>query len=233
MVTAAPPPSAMPLSGGLLLLGGTGFVDAYTFLAHGHVFAQAMTGNIVLVGVGIVDPAVVPFWRPLATFLAFVVGVAVEWVLRRRLRPGVPQRVTLALLVVVLGVVGFLPASVPGGVVASAIALVAGLQIAAFDQIGSAKFTTTVMTSNSRATVAAVLGALSSRSRADAGLAAHLLGSLAVFVVGVVVGAVVTEAVHTRAAWVAAAVFAVAGVLYLAHQPARERRVSSPRPSGG
>lgn len=41
-----------PLLAGLMLLLTTGFIDIYTFLAHGHVFAEAMTGNLVLIGVG-------------------------------------------------------------------------------------------------------------------------------------------------------------------------------------
>ncbi|MHA3703997.1 YoaK family protein [Jatrophihabitans sp. YIM 134969] len=228
-MTAAPPPSAMPLVGGLVLLVGTGFVDAYTFLAHGHVFAEAMTGNLVLTGVGVVDPTVVPFWRPLATFGAFVAGVTVEWLARRRLPGRVPQVATLAVLVVVLGVAGALPSSVPDVAVSCAIALAAGMQIAAFDHIGSAKFTSTVMTSNSRTTVASVLTAVSSRARADALLAARLVGALLAFVVGVVVGAVVTQAWAGRAGWVAAALFVVAGALYLAADPAPRKPLAPVR----
>src|SRR4051794_27975539 len=35
----------LSLATGSVLMVATGFVDAYTFLQHGHVFAQAMTGN--------------------------------------------------------------------------------------------------------------------------------------------------------------------------------------------
>src|SRR5580658_6145873 len=36
---------------GLLLAGVGGFLDAYTFVGRGGVFANAQTGNIVLLGV--------------------------------------------------------------------------------------------------------------------------------------------------------------------------------------
>ena len=39
------------LSTGLLLAGAGGFLDAYTFVGRGGVFANAQTGNIVLLAV--------------------------------------------------------------------------------------------------------------------------------------------------------------------------------------
>ena len=38
---------------GILLAAAGGFLDAYTFLCRGHVFANAQTGNIVLFGVSL------------------------------------------------------------------------------------------------------------------------------------------------------------------------------------
>jgi len=55
----------LSLATGSVLMLATGFVDAYTFLQHGHVFAQAMTGNLVLIAIGAFEPSIVAFWRPL------------------------------------------------------------------------------------------------------------------------------------------------------------------------
>ena len=219
-MTAPTPASAMPFAGGVVLLGATGFVDAYTYLAHGRVFAEAMTGNLVLVGVGVVDPGIVPFWRPLLSFGCFVVGVALAWLLGRAARGRTLQVVTLSVLVVVLAVAGLLPASFPDAAAAGPISFAAGLQIAAFTRIGRTRFTTIVMTSNTLATVNATLAAVASRSREDARTAARLAGSLGSFVIGAVVGAVVTGAVGGRAGLVAAALFVLAGGGYLARPPA-------------
>ena len=38
---------------GILLAAAGGFLDAYTFICRGHVFANAQTGNIVLFGVSL------------------------------------------------------------------------------------------------------------------------------------------------------------------------------------
>jgi len=111
----------LSLATGSVLMLATGFVDAYTFLQHGHVFAQAMTGNLVLIAIGAFEPSVVAFWRPLVPYAAFMVGVAVVWGWSRRRGTPAPQLATLGLLVGVLVVVGFLQAGTLSVVVTAAI----------------------------------------------------------------------------------------------------------------
>jgi len=207
----------VPIVAGLVLLVATGFVDSYTFLAHGHVFAEAMTGNLVLIGIGVVQPEIVEFWRPLAAFAAFVAGVALLWAISARSRPGTraPQVATLTFEVAVLVLVGFVPSSVPQVAIVAAIAFASGLQIAAFQRLGLAKFTTTVMTSNSLHAVNAALTAWASGSRQDRVVAGHLAAGLAAFVVGVFAGALLTNALDTHASWVAAGLFAISGLVWL------------------
>ncbi len=52
------------LVGALLALAG-GFMDAYTYVARGHVFANAQTGNLVLLGIHIADGE----WRIAVSYL--------------------------------------------------------------------------------------------------------------------------------------------------------------------
>ena len=174
----------LSLATGSVLMLATGFVDAYTFLQHGHVFAQAMTGNLVLIAIGAFDPTIVAFWRPLVQYVAFVIGVAVLWGWTRRRGTPAPQLATLALQVVVLVVVGFLPAGGLSVVITAAIAFVAGMQIAAFRDVGRAAFTTTVMTTNSMKTVNAALTALTSADPEDRAVARAYGTALVGFVGG-------------------------------------------------
>jgi len=210
----------LSLATGSVLMVATGFVDAYTFLRHGHVFAQAMTGNLVLIAIGTFDPRIVAFWRPLVSYLAFVVGVVAVWAWSRgqdtgERRPG-PQLATLGLQVVVLAVVGFLAG---GGALSVAITAVisfaSGMQIAAFRDVGQASFTTTVMTTNSMKTVNAALAAVTSADPESRAVARAYGTALACFVAGAFLGAFLSTWLGDRAAWVDAALFAVAGVLYV------------------
>jgi uncharacterized membrane protein YoaK (UPF0700 family) len=209
----------LSLASGSVLMLATGFVDAYTFLRHGHVFAQAMTGNLVLIAIGASDPSIVAFWRPLVSYLAFVLGVVAVWAWSRRQDPGLPragpQLATLGLQVVVLAVVGFLTGGgVASVVITAVISFASGMQIAAFRDVGGASFTTTVMTTNSMKTVNAALNAVTSADAESRAVARASGTALACFVAGAFVGAFLSTHLGDRAAWVDAALFAVAGVLY-------------------
>ena len=64
-----------PLTRSLLLLTATtGLVDAASYLGLGHVFAANMTGNIVLLGFGIIGGNGLPVVAPLVSTAAFLVG---------------------------------------------------------------------------------------------------------------------------------------------------------------
>ena len=211
----------LSLATGSVLMVATGFVDAYTFLQHGHVFAQAMTGNLVLIAIGAFDPTIVAFWRPLVSYAAFVLGVVVLWGWSRReasRRFPAPQLATLGLQAAVLLVVGFLSGGATSVVVTAAISFAAGMQIAAFRDVGRAAFTTTVMTTNSMKTVNAALNALTSADPEDRAIARAFGAALAGFVAGAFLGAFLSTHLGNRAAWVDAALFAVAGVLYALEQ---------------
>ncbi|MBA8794544.1 uncharacterized membrane protein YoaK (UPF0700 family) [Friedmanniella endophytica] len=230
---AAPDP-ALTLTAGALLMLATGAVDAYVFLQHGHVFAEAMTGNLVLIAIGAVAPEVIAFWLPLVTYLAFAAGVAAAWVLSRSAtevtrtrRERTLQLLTLLLQVAVLTAVGFLPPTFPQPAVTCTVAFVSGMQIAGFRQVGDSAFTTTVMTSNSVRMINATLAALTGREAGRWRVPRSLLVPFAGFVAGVFVGAFSSAGLGDRAAWVCAALMLL--VLLVHHRP---RRVRSAVPAG-
>jgi uncharacterized membrane protein YoaK (UPF0700 family) len=207
----------LSLATGSVLMLATGFVDAYTFLQHGHVFAQAMTGNLVLIAIGAFDPGIVAYWRPLVSYLAFVLGVVAVWAWSRGQaprRPG-PQLATLGMQVVVLTVVGFLTGGALSVVITAFISFASGMQIAAFRDVGRASFTTTVMTTNSMKTVNAALTAVTSADPESRVVARAYGMALTGFVAGAFLGAFLSTRLGDRAAWIDAALFAVAGVLYV------------------
>jgi uncharacterized membrane protein YoaK (UPF0700 family) len=140
------------------------------------------------------------------------------WAWSRRRGTPAPQLATLGLLVVVLVVVGFLPAGVLSVVITAAVGLGAGMQIAAFQGVGRASFTTTVMTTNSMKTVNAALTALTSADPEDRAVARAYAAALGGFVAGAFLGAFLTTRLGERAAWVDAALFAAAAGLYVAER---------------
>lgn len=64
-----------------------GFLDAYTYISRGGVFANAQTGNFCLMSIALVDGDVLSATRYLFPILAFVLGTLLAESLRRRLAP--------------------------------------------------------------------------------------------------------------------------------------------------
>ena len=94
-----------------LILSG-GFQDAYTYVCRGGVFANAQTGNVVLMSAKLMHGE----WRAAVTYLiplaAFFTGTFAAETIRRRLEKSGRHRVNRAVLAVEIALlfcVGFLP----------------------------------------------------------------------------------------------------------------------------
>ena len=102
--------SALPAA--MLLAAAGGILDAVVYLEHGHVFANAMTGNVVLLGISLVTAdwsSILPHLVPIVAFLA---GVLASRLLRTL--PTSPSALAaLGLEAVVLAGVALLPPSFP------------------------------------------------------------------------------------------------------------------------
>src|SRR5580658_2571934 len=68
------------------LASAGGFLDGFTYVGHGHVFANAMTGNVVLLGINCLSGSWRTAFKHLPAILAFLVGVSVSQVMLLRSR---------------------------------------------------------------------------------------------------------------------------------------------------
>jgi uncharacterized membrane protein YoaK (UPF0700 family) len=73
---------------GVLLAVAGGFQDAYSFIGLGGVFANAQTGNVVLLGVEAARQQWAAAVRHVPSLLAFVIGVVVAETACCGIRPG-------------------------------------------------------------------------------------------------------------------------------------------------
>src|SRR5580658_2603781 len=59
-----------------MLATAGGFLDGFTYVGHGHVFANTVTGNVVLLGINCFSGSWQAGLRHLPAILAFVAGVS-------------------------------------------------------------------------------------------------------------------------------------------------------------
>jgi len=204
----------------LVLTFTTGMIDAVGYLALGSVFAGNMTGNVLILGMGLGRAEGIPVAGPALALLLFTLGAAVGG----RLLRGSPEHWTRGTTVAVVvtgagvGVAALLVALAPeqgGAVRAGTIALLSsamGLQAAAARQVAVADITTVVITSTITR-LAADLGG------GDASQWGRRAGALAVICAGAVAGALLLRVGVAMVLAVAAAL-----VLTVAVAGARARR---------
>jgi uncharacterized membrane protein YoaK (UPF0700 family) len=204
-------PETLPT--GLLLAGTGGFLDAYTFVGRGGVFANAQTGNIVLLGVAAGERHWLAALLHVPPVLAFLLGVALAETLARPAGRRIvrrPARFVLVAEIVVLVIVGALPPQMPDQVVTAAIAFTSALQVSTFRSLQGIDYSTTLTTGNLRTLVAKAYLWRADHD-ATAGRQAARIGAIVVgFGVGAGAGALCTHFLGLRAVWVAAALLVLA-----------------------
>jgi uncharacterized membrane protein YoaK (UPF0700 family) len=152
--------SALAVSALVTVAGGA--MDAWVYLAHGHVFANAQSGNVVLLGIALAGGDVARAATHLPSLLAFVSGLlssrlSGELLKRKRLNS---RTIRLGLECVVLVALGLSSHRMPDWAVTACVGFVAGVQITSLSPIGSWSLNTDMTIGNLRAGVSALARAL-------------------------------------------------------------------------
>ncbi|HEX3026691.1 MAG TPA: YoaK family protein [Clostridia bacterium] len=220
---------------GVLLAVVGGFLDAYTFIGRGGVFANAQTGNIVLVGIYVSRGELQKSLGSLVPIFAFVMGVLVAESIKRnasRLWALDCARTVLFFEMTVLFMIGFVPSTVPNYFVTVTVSFVASLQVSTFRKLVDSPYSTTMCTGNLRTAAREAYLAVTQKDRESARRSLRFFIIIFSFFVGAVSGGLLTSAVKEKAVWVAVACLAAAAVLFsIANQnPAGGQKNSAGRP---
>ncbi|HEY0539873.1 MAG TPA: YoaK family protein [Actinoallomurus sp.] len=203
---------------GVLLAIAGGFQDAYSYIGLGGVFANAQTGNVVLLGVEAARQQWAAAVRHVPSLLAFVVGVMVAETLSRPRVAGAlryPARFALMLEIIVLGVVGLPPRGVPDSLIVAMIAFTASVQVTTFRTLIIWPYNTTMLTGNLRTAAQAAYQAVADRDAEAMRKARSFLIIIGSFTVGAFAGGWLTLHLGGHAIWISAGVLIVALGLFL------------------
>jgi uncharacterized membrane protein YoaK (UPF0700 family) len=164
-----------------LVTAAGGAMDAWVYLAHGHVFANAQTGNVVLLGIALAGGNFARAATHLPSLLAFVTGMlasrlSAQHFQRRRFNS---RNIRLGLECAMLTALALFADRLPDHAVTACVGFIAGVQITSLSHIGSWSFNTGVITGNLRSGVSALVKALSGSAEEWPHAAAMLLLSVA------------------------------------------------------
>jgi uncharacterized membrane protein YoaK (UPF0700 family) len=141
--------NATDIASAILLAATGGITDAIVYLDHGHVFANAMTGNVIFLGIAVMQGQWAQSLRHVVPIVCFLFGVVGARVIRTA---PVRRSALLVLLLEIAGflVVGLLPVSFPQLAFTAIVAFVSAFQVATFRRVGRFTYNSTFVTGNLR-----------------------------------------------------------------------------------
>lgn len=205
---------------GLILSLAGGYFDAYTYIARDHVFANAQTGNIVLLGVSLASGDVMRALRYIPPILAFILGIFLaEFIRTKNGKFHLHWRQDVLLLeLAVIVLVAFLPQGrldwIDYDMISNVlISFVCSLQVQSFRRIRGITCATTMCTGNLRSAAEDMTKYVSTRDPLLLHSAGKYFGIVGFFIVGAVISTIVTGIMGTHAVIFTAAALIAAIVM--------------------
>ena len=202
---------------GVLLAIAGGFMDAYTFVGRNGVFANAQTGNIVLLGVY----ASAGKWHQALLYvppiLAFIFGVIVTEFIKKHSSRLLKQDWSYIILffeAAVLFAIGFIPDTVSNIVVTVIMSFISSVQISSFRRLGDSQYSTTMVTGNLRSAVYDAYTALTENDSEAVIRSVRLFIIILSFIFGAFSGGFTTKIAGFKAIWFAGAVMTGALIFF-------------------
>ena len=138
---------------GILLALSGGFMDAYSYINRGKVFANAETGNIILMTLKICEGKFLESVNYIIPILSFAIGVAIcEIIKHRKEKINIIhwRQIIVVFEIAAFVFVAFLPQDM-NQIANSIISMISGVQFATFPKVRGTAMATTMCTGNLKA----------------------------------------------------------------------------------
>lgn len=197
---------------GILLALVGGFLDIYSYQARGHVFANAQTGNMVLLGLNMAKGNIKGIIYYLVPIVAFVAGIILAQIIKSRFKESQQihwRQITIAIETVVLFAVMMIPQGDLNMVANILISFVCSVQVQSFRKVNGNAYATTMCTGNLRSAIEQLcnFGKTKDTKALRKSLQYYLI--IFMFVLGAMAGAILTKIFKEKAVGFASAVLIV------------------------
>ena len=182
----------LPVATLLSVIGG--FLDIYTYLFRGKVFANAVTGNMVLFGLNIAEGKWTNCGKYLLAITCYALGIFIAELIHRKLPAN--RQIAWYQSVILLEVICLLPLPwIPYGdldfIVNGVIALVCAMQVQTFRRVRGLPFASTMCTGNLRSGTDALFQSVVNKKSGEFRKVLHYYGIIICFISGAVLGALI------------------------------------------
>ncbi len=186
---------------GALLSFVGGYLDTYTYICRDGVFANAQTGNIVLMGLRLTDGEFREAVHYLIPILSFVIGVIAVELIKWRFNddPKVHwHQLTLLVEMAILAVVGFITNS-RNDLANILVSLTCAMQVEGFRRLNGNAYATTMCTGNLRSGSESLFNFFKSKDSTELRKALSYFCIIGIFIIGAGFGAVITRVIGLKA----------------------------------
>lgn len=193
---------------GIVLALAGGFMDAYSYMCRGEVFANAQTGNILLFGINLSSgnfKAALYYALPVT---AFAFGIVMSEIIRHRLKSISIlhwRQISIVFEILILFGVGFFPQkyNLPANCLTS---LACGIQVESFRKIHGNGIATTMCIGNLRSAMQNLSDYFYSKNRQSLKKGILYLSVILFFAVGAVIGNLFVNIISEKAIFLCCAI---------------------------
>ena len=202
-----------------IILSG-GFQDAYTYTCRGEVFANAQTGNIVLLSTALFRQEWQTVLKYLIPVISFLIGTAVAECIHLCFKSYEKihwRQIILLCEILLLLAVGFLPHSLEP-LANALVSFVCAMQVQTFHKVRGHAYASTMCIGNLRAGTEALCAYFRVRNKEILRKALTYFGVILVFGVGAGLGSILTVALGNRAIWLCCILLSVSFFMMFVHE---------------
>lgn len=191
------------VSTGIILTLSGGLQDAYTYYFRGKVFANAQTGNIIILSCNVIDGNWQGAFHYILPILAFASGIYVSEIIRgifkeRNLLHW--RQIVVMIEILLLLLVGFLPQSF--NMAANAlVSFVCAMQVEAFRKMKGSAFASTMCIGNLRTATEMLYHHRHTKERGSLEKCFRYYGVIAIFAIGAGAGSFLIPYFAERTIW--------------------------------
>lgn len=189
----------------ILALSG-GFQDAYTYNVRDNVFANAQTGNVVLMSQHLMIGDWFKGLQYLLPVVSFALGVLVAEQIGNKYKKSVRihwRQIIVVMEILILLAVGFIPSRY-NMLANMLVSFSCSMQVQTFRKVRGYAYASTMCIGNLRSGTDSISKYIRSRNSEDLFKALHYYGIIFIFAVGAGIGGVLSNYVGLRAIWISA-----------------------------
>lgn len=179
----------------LLLTVSGGFLESYTYISRDGVFANAQTGNLIKLAMGISDFNYIEIIRYSLPIIAFVVGIIISCYLRSKYIETTRvhwRQIVLAVEVIILLFVCLIPIGNLNAIANILVSLTCAMQYEAFKKFEGNPFSSLFCTGNLRSFSEQLFFAITKKDANYLKKCQKYLSIIMIFMMGVIIGDIAT-----------------------------------------